>query len=407
MLGATVAMLAAVGCAEDGVYIEVVADDLTDVELFVVRRGCDSQDTGGAMNPGANCRDGLQPEGFDGKVMGPIFIREQDEGEVWRVRVENGSAWFRFGLDPKFALQRVVVVGYNGASAVKAASLTQIDLDSSRKVIVELDEVVDWQSPTDEPSGKLALKRWGNGRCIGVREGIDAFFIVTEGDADCDGMRGQECDPLAFLVDRPIGTPCLLSELGRCSVGSTACSETMMDPTASNTCLPGMYELDPDVCASCDGDPELYDCIAPVILDGTPKIECSFYYEPEGNDRSCLPGTLGARHPRITRVGFPGFCPSEFGIAAPMRPFDGFALTYTDPAWASVTLERIDGGALDCVKVLWSPVVVDDAQITPEARQLVFWSTGDQVAPAHVIPVDIAFESGCEQQEPTCRLVTP
>ncbi len=409
-LGATVAVLAAVGCAEDGVYIEVVADGMTEVELFVVKSRCDYRDTGDEqMDPRGDCRGGLQPDGFDAKVDAPIFIRDQDEGEVWRVPVVDGSAWFRFGLDPKFPLQRVVVVGYDGDLAVQATSLTQVDLARSRKVIVELDDMVSWQSPTDAPGAKLALKQWADGRCIGVREGDESFFVVTEGDADCDQAMGTECDPLAYLVDRPIGAACLSSMPGRCSIGSTACSETMPGPTTGDICEPGDYDLDPRVCSTCDGvvlDQNV--CIETQILDGALSIECNFYYQTDDNGLTCPDGTLGGEPTHIVRQSSPGFfCPTDFGIAAPELPFTGFDRDYEDATWATVKVERIDDGSRDCVKVEWIPAAVDGMDLVPTGRRLLFWSIGEPDGPNHVVPIRFIFTPGCQVALPTCKLVTP
>lgn len=405
-LGVAVAVLAAVGCADDGVYLEVVAPDgMTEVELFVVERECDGQDT--EPSP-FGCSSGLQPEGFAAKIRGEVFIRAQDEGENWRVPVEDGSAWFRFGIDTKFPLQRVVAIGLLDGEVRQAAVLDQVDLSSTRKVSVTLEDAVEWSGDERDPGETRALARWAEGRCIGVHDSGQPYFIVTDGDADCDQVPAEtECDPLAYLVDSPTSQACLSSENGQCSIGERVCSETSPDPATNLTCPAGDIALDPDVCAMCADPLSSMDCVGTAVLESLPRIVCTFGYEPEGPDRTCPSGTNGSSPTHIYRAGVPmGFCPADFGIAAPVVPFPGFDRDYEEAGWASVKVELIDDGSQNCVKVDWFGFDQGGEDATPVNKTLLFWSTGDPGGPNHVLPIDFVFEPGCDNQEADCKLVS-
>jgi hypothetical protein len=396
-LGVAVAVLAAVGCAEDGVFVEVVASDgVTEVELFVVDRECEGTDT-----QGHPC-EGLQPDGFDVKLGGSIFIRDQDEGESWKVSVDDGAAWFKFGVD-RLGLQRVVVVGFKNGEPEQYAVLTDVDLSYSHKVVVTLADVDEW-TDADDDGEKPVVMLWGDGRCLGLHHGDESWFIVTEGDADCDQVEGTECDPLAYLVDTPMMTRCLTDVSGTCTLGTTICSER--GATSDEPCEPGDLELPAAACERCGTDPT-NECFETAFLESHPRMVCYLHYDPMFG--ACEDSAAGGNAaPLIDPTPGDTFCPDVIGIAEsllPIPPVAQWDQAYVGPGWVLLDMHREPDGGDVCWNLTWAPFE-DGTMMTiaPEDRTLVlrYQANAAGLRP-FMVPLDINFVPDCEG-EPKCRL---
>jgi hypothetical protein len=311
-------VIALAACTEDGVYIEVVAPaGVDEVELYLGERECQREDTG-SEDVREDCTR-LQPDTFGRSVTAKIFIRDRDEPYV--ATVENGSAWFRLGVEDLASVPRLVAIGRTQSSPTSVAVVPNLELGSTRKVIIVLEDAPRWQN--DETFQGPGVMEWADGRCVGVHGmADDHLFVVAAGDPDCDAV-DKECDPLGYKADVEMGTPCVVDSdpaapAFGCRVGSGTCSET---GGGDDTCVPQSIVLEELVCRSCSGD-GAFDpaCITSSFGTVTRRINCTFPVRgPNFDYTACTNGPLPVDNQIMGTVD--EFCVEKVGVAPLAFPF--------------------------------------------------------------------------------------
>lgn len=391
---AALVLFALAACTEPGVYIEVIASaDVDEVELYLGASECTEQDT----VTGESCTK-LQPDTFARAVDAKIFIRDRDE--PYRATVEDGSAWFRLGVEELAVMPRIVAVGRLDGSARSVAVVPNLELDSTRKVQIVLQDAPSWD--TDETFEGVGVMEWAGGRCIGVHGAVDEhLFVVAAGDPDCDAV-DIECDPLAYLAEASSDRPCLSATADQCSIGSMGCSER----TPSQTdCLPGDTPLPSELCERCDTDPNPLGCVVEGIRDTFPRVTCELYYgdAPENGSAACpddTPGSFPA--PFVDAALGQLFCPSESVIAPVQLPLD-WRTEYSSSQGVTYSLGT---SPISCaVELAWSPTVLpNQILVEPVNETLLFWARGNTGGRDRVMPLELRFAKTCEET-PRCEVV--
>lgn len=394
-LGVAVLLLA-VGC-DDGVFVEVKATPgVTEVELFIALRPCESEDV-----DQRNC-DHLRPPDFQLGVPGDVFIRDHDE--PYRATVEDGSAWFRLGVEP-LEVPRLVAVGFKSGAPTAAAVASNVSLDSTHKVVVDLQTAGIWE-PASPRDGRH-VKLWAQDRCLGIREDSAVSFIVPDGDTDCDEVPTPECDPLAYLDDQQLETACvdhgmpLGSDDSLCMLGTKSCSET--DPATSGGCQLSQTILPDTVCTSCFGKGAF--CIQNALEQKKPRVHCKLRGQDENQSfQRCGETTEGFDPARI--VDAESADPICFMTAAlgPLQfPFGTFAQQFGEPP---VTIRAFNDTTCG-IELDWhvgaAPVVGNAPEPVSMLMQAKFTLGATY---EYIVPVDVEWSTDCAEPQ-ICTLEQP
>ena len=420
MRAALVAVVLVAACTNDrGILVDVSATDptVTKVRLFV-----------GTGDPTTHDLTIAGPHHLDGAV---YYSRDShDTNDV--VELSGGPRVAKFAYATSDAIPLVIAVGYDANDQpVTGGVLHDLAAPSDRNHVIAYQLELEPDVAVFGTNGEVHLGLWSNvdepglapysARCAGIQIGNaePAYFVVTDGDQDCDGYptgSESECTPNIYdgatvaSADRPT---CLLSEANpvtttrNCYLGGQSCQDGLgIDPTSPCTqthiCVPAT------VCMSCTD----LDFACAADLDGRGQSAAAGPYY------ACtLPARAGVvceTRLRLERPPTGGYGCSDFQIANdPDRGFgtkitsNGIQIVATGGKDTSDTSATSDASCDATLDVASGMVSVDARQFTALTNYTLV-NNGGIAIPIEFTVVDSV--SSCMDSIVECQLrndVTP
>ena len=300
-----IGFFALVGCAADGVFVEIdtrtIASEVASVELVVSHSVCQDPQRAG------DC-ESIQGEAFKAPVgkPGDLFTRD---GSAMLETLEDGIAVFELPAGDKTLDMAFAIARDANTSIVGAAVLANtIDLGAGPVIYrVALDPTEDMRDRSPQPNLAGAVQ-WGPGNeCLGVEpihstlEVQRPLFILPADNPDCDSRSDpQECAPLwfdGFSFDEASAAHCVMPKLGAtngpCLLGHVP---NCVDNPASNvpSCIQSPICLPGNICEECVNQAVVETCAQLKLddRDNVPRVECIPNSAPDGQGNlvACIDG---------------------------------------------------------------------------------------------------------------------
>lgn len=218
----------------------------------------------------------------------------------------SDQAELRFLFETDATIPVAIAVGYDGSGQPIAAGLAHdlAPMDGTDFTGYEL-TLVSPISAIGPAGGPMQVALWSpppmtsqlDAACAGVIvAGEDhPYFVVSEQDQDCDGLRDDdvlECNPDVFLGERPADpseASCLVAGVGSageadCQLGGEPCTDNV--PRGQGQCNAGHTCVPVDVCMLCGSS---FECAADLASSGhadlalIPHYECALHRKPDGS----------------------------------------------------------------------------------------------------------------------------
>lgn len=348
------ALLVLVGCAGDGVIVEVDTQrlDVATVELVLSDRVCEDP-------RGGECVTIQGPTfkfGFGDK--GDIFTRE---ASATSSDLDGGIARFELPADDN-RIAMAFAIGRNAQGQIVGAAVMANTIDLAAGPVVyraALDQTEELRDPS-QPGASAS--EWGK-ECVGIKplhSTLDPprpIFMLPAVDPDCDGRVDGECDPLWFdgmFFDEASakhcaqpsmvlpGAPCVIGHIPQCvEVGDampcieapfrcfpdavcnscaaedTACqNERLSSPaiaTRMDCTIPASISLDDDLGTSCLNNTRFFidSTSLPMVGNGT-CTSAEFVKTPSSAIDAEVDSRAELGDARIDLIGVTPTCKIEF-----------------------------------------------------------------------------------------------
>ena len=344
-----VALVCVAACGGQGVDLEVDADVAFDrVELFIAYDHCYEKN-------GNPCEQGIGWPDQIARPPGSVFVLRDDERLISTTKIVDGAAVLHLEASAGFEEPKAIAIAAYEGTRVVAATIVwdaRIPIHSAErwKVHLQTTDVASTKTnvaPGAEAPNHRALA-WPRevgpdlpdpsdyAGCFVFQEWTgsewDSKYFVPETDMDCDGAP-PDCTPY-WNHYNPMFARCAAKQAvsSFCVLGTPTCSGetpgTMCAPNMPMTCLPAQ------VCASCEGAPDLDGCVKNLLDAGISSTltgaKCRFQVD-SNTQGPCTTSMYGS----TAQLDLPVPCPNAMAVLRdPSMPLSAGSSTITTPEGA-------------------------------------------------------------------------